>query len=189
MKVHYKILIIVAVLICAFAEADAQVPLILKKNDSNDTVLVYNTYSTAMTLEPTGHTGRLYDTMTARGIFNTATGYDTISWESEMRHAGNDCQIMDVKVFRVVLAPSFKGSYQYIKRHFNYPEDAKAKNIHGFTVVEFRLDSNGKVSNAHIYRPVFPSIDAEAVKLVANMPNWQPGRRTENYVYRILLKF
>ena len=189
LKAHYKVTIVIAFLICAFGTSNAQVPFICKKNDSPDTVLIYNTYSTVISLSPTGNKDRPYDTVTARGPFNAATGYDTISWNSELRYAANDCQVIGVEVFRVVVAPSFRGTYQYIKQHFHYPEDAKAKNIHGFSVVEFRLDSNGKVSHAHIHRPISPSIDAEAVKLVANMPNWEPAKRTANYIYRILLKF
>lgn len=80
--------------------------------------------------------------------------------------------------------PEFKGGQEafinYIRQNVNYPEDAKKAGIKGKVYVEFILNKSGKVSSAWIKKSVNPALDAEALRVVLNMPDWTPGRDESN---------
>jgi TonB family protein len=75
--------------------------------------------------------------------------------------------------------PEFKGGNEglmkYMLDNFKYPEDAKKKGIMGKVSVTFVVTSTGKVMDAKVETPVNPLLDAEALRLVSNMPDWKPG--------------
>jgi TonB family protein len=100
-------------------------------------------------------------------------------------------------VFMVVeKMPVFPGGEeavrQYIANSVKYPEDAKKAGIQGKVFVTFVVDKNGKVIDAKIARGVNPSLDKEALRVVAGMPDWTPGQqRGENVAvsYTIPIQF
>lgn len=75
--------------------------------------------------------------------------------------------------------PEFPGGVQalmsYIKDNLRYPEDAKAAGIKGRVTVQFVVNKDGSISNIYKLRGVEPSLDAEALRIVASMPTWSPG--------------
>lgn len=75
--------------------------------------------------------------------------------------------------------PEFPGGVQalmsYIKDNLRYPEDAKAAGIKGRVTVQFVVNKDGSISNICKLRGVEPSLDAEALRIVASMPTWSPG--------------
>jgi TonB family protein len=56
-----------------------------------------------------------------------------------------------------------------------YPKDAKEKGIQGKVFVSFTVTNNGKVLDAKVVEPVNPLLDAEALRVIAGMPDWTPG--------------
>ncbi len=64
---------------------------------------------------------------------------------------------------------------EYFKNNINYPEEAKQNNIQGRVYVKFTVTRYGKIKNAEIIRNISPCIDAEALKLIKNMPDWIPA--------------
>ncbi len=76
--------------------------------------------------------------------------------------------------------PSFPGGteamYKYLSREIKYPREAYDHKIEGRVVVQFVVNSNGKVVSPEIMRGVDPSLDNEAIRLVRNMPKWIPGK-------------
>ena len=46
----------------------------------------------------------------------------------------------------------------------------------GRVIVEFVVNADGKISDAKVKRAVCPSIDNEAIRIVQNMPVWEPGK-------------
>jgi TonB family protein len=81
-----------------------------------------------------------------------------------------------------IVQPSFPGGndalMNFLSRELKYPEEAKAKGIEGKVYVEFAVDETGKVKDVAVKKGVHPLLDAEAVRVVSLMPNWNPG--TEN---------
>ena len=83
----------------------------------------------------------------------------------------------DDKVFDVVEnMPEFNGGMgalmQYLSDNIRYPEE---KDIQGRVIVSFVVDKDGSISNAQVVKSLHPSFDAEALRIINNMPKWIPG--------------
>jgi protein TonB len=50
-----------------------------------------------------------------------------------------------------------------------------AEKISGPINVVFTVDSKGKVRDAKVLKKEFPVWEAEAIRVVSNMPDWRPG--------------
>ena len=64
---------------------------------------------------------------------------------------------------------------QYLVSSMQYPAEASKNSIQGVVYVEFTVKKNGKVSNVNVKKSVHPDLDAEAVRVISNMPDWTPG--------------
>ena len=77
--------------------------------------------------------------------------------------------------------PSFPGGleelYKWIDNNVQYPAIAIDICIQGTVIVAFIVEPDGSVSNAKLVRSVDPSIDQEALRVVRQMPKWNPGKR------------
>ena len=77
--------------------------------------------------------------------------------------------------------PSFPGGpaelMKWLSSHVQYPAIAIDICIQGTVIVAFIVEPDGSVSNAKLVRSVDPSIDQEALRVVGQMPKWNPGRR------------
>ena len=76
--------------------------------------------------------------------------------------------------------PTFKGQgadafAAWVTAHLKYPKDAKAAHIDGTVKLKFVVGSNGGVQEVEVLQGVFPSLDAEAVRVVKSSPKWKPG--------------
>ena len=84
------------------------------------------------------------------------------------------------QVFEVVeQMPSFpsgtEGLMRYLSKNIKYPVGAQKAGTQGRVVVEVIIDANGNVTNPKVSQGVDPLLDAEAIRVTANMPKWQPG--------------
>ena len=71
---------------------------------------------------------------------------------------------------------------QYIRANLHYPKKALEKNIQGRVYVKFTVNRYGKIKNPGIVRSIHPLIDNEAVRLIKNMPDWQPAKTKNSSV-------
>lgn len=76
--------------------------------------------------------------------------------------------------------PTFKGKgteafSAWVTAHLKYPKDAKAAHVDGTVKVKFVVGSNGGVQEVEVLEGVFPSLDAEAVRVIKSSPKWKPG--------------
>ena len=76
--------------------------------------------------------------------------------------------------------PTFKGKgteafSAWVTAHLKYPKDAKAAHIDGTVFVKFVIGTNGGVQEVEVEKGVFPSLDAEAVRVVKSSPKWKPA--------------
>ncbi|MCG9911024.1 MAG: TonB family protein [Flavobacteriales bacterium] len=85
-----------------------------------------------------------------------------------------------------------KNMGEYLRKHVEFPEiDRKAGN-EGIVYVQFVVDENGKVKDAKILRGVNSRLDKEALRVVNQMPLWQPGKQGLKHVpvvYNIGINF
>lgn len=73
--------------------------------------------------------------------------------------------------------PFFNGDLDaYINAHLHYPEAARVNGIEGRVVIEFVVNENGAVTNAHIVRSIGGGCDEEALNMVKVMTGWRPGK-------------
>lgn len=66
----------------------------------------------------------------------------------------------------------FKAMKAYLRKNLVYPEGCDAE---GSVIVQFVVDVDGSIKSPVIVRSVDPLLDAEAIRLINNMPNWRPG--------------
>ena len=82
--------------------------------------------------------------------------------------------------------PEFPGGMQelfnYIGTSIKYPESAKFEGIEGKVFVQFVVDREGQITKAEVLRGVNEALDAEALRVVSEMPNWTPGKQDGNAV-------
>ena len=80
----------------------------------------------------------------------------------------------------VEVMPEFPGGMQamieFIQTNIKYPKDATKQEVGGRVMVMFVVETDGSLSNVRVARKVFPSLDAEAVRVVKSMPKWKPGK-------------
>lgn len=77
----------------------------------------------------------------------------------------------------VVMPQFLAGNVQdYIARHVQYPEESEKNKVEGKVYVQFVIDTTGKVVEPKVIRSVSPELDAEALRVVSEMPAWKPGK-------------
>lgn len=75
--------------------------------------------------------------------------------------------------------PAFPGGMeamiQFISSNIKYPADAKKQKVDGRVLVNFVVEKDGSITEVKVIKPAFPSLDAEAIRVVKAMPKWKPG--------------
>ena len=81
---------------------------------------------------------------------------------------------------RLQILPSFPGGdsalINYVARHIVYPQEAVAQKIEGRVLVHFVVTCSGALEQIEIKNSIHPLLDAEALRVVREMPNWLPGK-------------
>ncbi|MEG1555109.1 MAG: energy transducer TonB [Bacteroidales bacterium] len=76
--------------------------------------------------------------------------------------------------------PEFIGGkealYSFLKKELVYPENARNNGIYGTVLIEFIVEKDGSVSHVKAAVSLFPECDAEAIRVVSNLPKWNPGK-------------
>ena len=88
----------------------------------------------------------------------------------------------DDVIFMVVeQMPKFPGGdqamFKYLSENIRYPENAHKNGIQGRVLCQFVIDRDGKVTDAKVVRGVDKDLDLEALRVVTEMPAWEPGRQ------------
>jgi len=66
---------------------------------------------------------------------------------------------------------------QFLANNVKYPVQASENGIQGRVYVQFVVNENGMVENPRVVRGVDPLLDEEAVRVIASMPAWKPGKQ------------
>lgn len=82
-------------------------------------------------------------------------------------------------VTKAEVMPEFKGGtealYSYLGQNIVYPEAAKVDSIEGVVFVSFIVDKTGVVTQPEVLKGIDPRLDAVALKVISDMPEWTPG--------------
>ena len=84
------------------------------------------------------------------------------------------------KVFvEVDQMPVFPGGHEamfkFIAEQMKYPVEAQENGFQGRVICNFVVKKDGSIDNIQVVRGVAPSLDAEAVRVISEMPKWTPG--------------
>jgi TonB family protein len=92
--------------------------------------------------------------------------------------------------------PEFPGGMEemmkYLSTNIRYPEAAHKAGKQGRVLVNFVVEADGTISNANVLRSVSEELDAEAIRVIQNMPKWKPGMQNGQAVrvkYTIPISF
>lgn len=107
-------------------------------------------------------------------VFLLVTPKTTLSQEGEKPITGQELTENDKK-------PTFKGGWEalsnYLGEQVNYPEQAKQNKVEGKVFVSFVVMKDGTISNVKALKSPDQSLADEAVRVVKNMPAWEPGEQ------------
>lgn len=108
-------------------------------------------------------------------------GLTTVSAQKTIVAEKNQ-QVFDI----VEQMPEYPGGLpallDYLNQNVKYPKDAEKQKIEGRVLAIFVVETDGSISNVEVVKPVFPSLDAEAVRVLAAMPKWTPGKQSGKLV-------
>lgn len=80
----------------------------------------------------------------------------------------------------VSVKPAFPGGdckmTSYVNSERHYPEAAYKKRVQGRVTCSFIVNCDGSISHVQVVRGVEASLNAEAIRILSNMPEWTPGR-------------
>ncbi|WP_022824976.1 energy transducer TonB [Hymenobacter norwichensis] len=83
--------------------------------------------------------------------------------------------------FEYEMMPTFPGGpqalLQFIGSHTRYPGKAIRQGIEGKVFVSFVVDTLGQVSNVRVAKSIHSLLDAEAARVVQNLPRFEPGKQ------------
>jgi TonB family protein len=91
----------------------------------------------------------------------------------------DDCKFVEI-------LPTFPNGEKALLKHIIstlvYPEYERINRIEGRVIVSLLITKLGKLENVSIARSLTKDCDAEAIRIVKNMPDWIPGRCKDNAV-------
>lgn len=103
-------------------------------------------------------------------------GLTTVSAQKTVVAKKNQ-QVFDV----VEKMPEYPGGqaalFEYLQKNVKYPADAEKKKVEGRVLVTFVVNTDGSITDIEVVRKTFPSLDAEAVRVISGMPKWKPGEQ------------
>lgn len=123
-------------------------------------------YTVPVTFRLTGSSNVNYTSGDDKGV--TVVGYG--------KESGNTTD----QVFTMVeKMPEFPGGndalIDFIAKTVQYPVSAQQAGIQGRVVCSFIVNKDGSLSEAEVIKSLEPSLDAEALRVIGEMPNWTPG--------------
>nr|WP_319401176.1 energy transducer TonB [uncultured Carboxylicivirga sp.] len=85
-----------------------------------------------------------------------------------------------------------KALLKYLSTHVKYPVICQENGIQGTVSVSFVISETGKVTNVVATRAPDANLEREAIKVVASMPDWKPGKqrgRAVKVAYTVPVRF
>ncbi|EAZ79089.1 energy transducer TonB [Algoriphagus machipongonensis] len=86
-------------------------------------------------------------------------------------------EIFDVVENQPVPPGGMSGWNQYLSKNLKYPTQARRMGIEGTVIVVFVVNTDGSIQDVDVLRGIGGGCDEEAVRVVSNAPNWEPGKQ------------
>ena len=65
----------------------------------------------------------------------------------------------------------------FLAANLKYPPLARENGIEGSAVVRFTVEKDGRLTDILLLRSLGAGTDAEVMRLISSMPEWEPGRQ------------
>lgn len=99
--------------------------------------------------------------------------------EDQVETPAPKCDTEEQVFYTAEVMPEFpggmRGLMEWLCDNLRYPADARDDKIEGKVAVMFVVDKNGNVRNPKIVRGKHPSLNAEALRVVKELPRFAPG--------------
>ncbi len=102
----------------------------------------------------------------------------------------------EIKYFSYEIMPEFPGGddalNRYLAKKIEYPKAALNNSTQGRVVIQFVVDTAGRVTDVAVNKGVSPSLNRVSLEVVSSMPPWIPGKLDGEPVkvsYRVPIKF
>lgn len=66
---------------------------------------------------------------------------------------------------------------KFLSDNIKYPVIAQENGIQGRVICNFVVEKDGSITDVQVVRGVDPSLDKEAVRVIQQMPRWNPGKQ------------
>ena len=121
------------------------------------------------------YTYRLFTIVLLLFTINTAFAQENQTPKDTTSKAQDSSEVF---VF-VEVMPKYPGGdearLEYLRDNIVYPKLAKESGIQGTVYVSFVVEADGRITNVIVLKGIGGGCDEEAVRVVKNMPNWEPG--------------
>ncbi len=102
--------------------------------------------------------------------------------DEKQQTPATEVETVQDSIHRVVdVMPQYPGGpnemMRYLQENIKYPQSAKDNKIEGRVFVSFVVEKDGSITNAAVMRGIDKECDAEALRVVASMPKWNPGQQ------------
>ena len=111
----------------------------------------------------------------AVALFSTVITSCNLPEESAATMTIGDIQIVGADSASAKRVQGMESIMKYLEDSIRYPQEAIDRYARGCVIVQFAIDSVGKACDERVVQSVDPQLDGEVIRLVRNMPSWEPG--------------
>ena len=91
-------------------------------------------------------------------------------------------EVEEQQIFQVVEEmPEFPGGMgecmKFLGKNIKYPTISQENGVQGRVIVQFVVNRDGSIVDPVVVRGVDPYLDKEALRVIAMMPKWKPGKQ------------
>jgi periplasmic protein TonB len=95
------------------------------------------------------------------------------------RNKTTDSSKRNIVFTKVEIESDFKGGQNawasYLGKNLHYPERALKNRIQGTVIIQFIVNTKGKVEDVTVVKSVEYSLDQEALRIIQESPDWSPA--------------
>lgn len=70
----------------------------------------------------------------------------------------------------------------WVNEHLRYPASLRKSGIHGKVVAEFKINSDGRISDVRIISGICPELDNEVIRVLSSSPKFKPAIKDDKPV-------
>lgn len=105
------------------------------------------------------------------------TQEETIKPVNPLEGIADDQQIYAAVESMPVFPGGSAALYKFIRENLRYPKAALDKGIQGRVIITFIVETDGSISSIKVIKGIGSGCEEEAVRMIASMPRWIPGKQ------------